>query len=83
MPVNHFQFSPTFFFADEVLPCFVSAVTIVKTVVFKTLNNWVVEDTDAPAERAPMICPFWTSDNHPFYPRLVLRLLNTTYTRDA
>ncbi len=38
---------------------------IAKTVVLKTLNNWAVEVTGAPAERAPVIYPFWTSPISP------------------
>ncbi len=51
-----------------VLPCFAYAVIIIKTVVFKTQNNWAVKVTDASAKQALMIRCFWKSDKPPISP---------------
>ncbi len=64
VPFIHFHcdtgFCPIFFFTDEVLPYFLNAFIIVKTVVVKA-----VKITNASAKRAHMICPFWKSDKSP------------------
>ncbi len=46
LPGEYLGFHPLFFYADEILPCFLYAVITVKTVVLKTLNNWTVKVTD-------------------------------------
>ncbi len=51
------------FFIDEVLPCSVHAIIIVKTVVFKTLKNWTVKITDAFLRFAL----FGSMTSHPFH----------------
>lgn len=43
---------------NYVLPYFVHSVITVDTVVRETLKSSAVFDTDAPANRAPTICPF-------------------------
>lgn len=58
----NFGFRPLFLFADDVLPCFVYAVITVDTVARETLNSSAVFVTDAPANRAPMICPLSKSE---------------------
>jgi hypothetical protein len=62
------DFRPLFLFADAVFPRFVYAdIITLETVVLDTLNNVAAFVTDAPAPRAPMICPLSKSDKSPIF----------------
>jgi hypothetical protein len=61
------DFRPVFLFADVVFPWFVYADITLETVALDTPNNVAVFVTDAPAKRAPTICPLSKSDKSPIF----------------
>jgi len=54
-----FGFRPLVLVADDVFPWLVYAVITMETAAMDTPNKVAVLVIDAPAKRAPIICPFW------------------------
>jgi hypothetical protein len=60
-------FHPLFLFADVVFLRFVYSDVTLETVAIDTPNNVAVFVADAPAKRAPTICPLSKSDKSPIF----------------
>ena len=67
-----FGFWPLFLLADDVLPRSVYVAITMETAVLYTPNKVVILVTDAPAKRAPTICPLWKSDKSPILQYLLI-----------
>jgi hypothetical protein len=61
------DFRPLFLFAVVVFPWIVYAHITIETVALDTHNDVSVFVTDAPAKRAPTICPLSESEKSPIF----------------
>jgi hypothetical protein len=61
------NFRPLFLFADVLFPWFMYADITLETVTLDTPNNVAVFVTDAPAKRAPTVCPLSKPDKSPIF----------------
>jgi len=60
-----FGFRPLFLLADYILPRFVYVIITLENAALETPNKVAILVTDAPAKRAPTVCPLGKSDKSP------------------